>query len=283
VTEQAAVKVPPLPPSAAEARRLPIQTLDFTTLAAATHELQAWVPAKVEAVVQQECSTALRLRTPAQSGESRRPAPLACCGHWLDADCPGPNPLFPLRSLLAGWLYLCYHARYAYLGTGEAPARGSAADLFSFAQQLQAALRGLVLTAASMPSPYERVVKLAFAQRPGDPVVCQLVFECAGYSNLLLVAPDDTVLAAAHQVRGSLASCPWQHDRLGCAFLYMQAWCLCSHTGRTPLPSGGPAHVVGAGGEGGLALGAAARPHRHQPRRVRRPGGVAGRAVPPGS
>ena len=87
------------------------------------------------------------------------------------------------------------------MGLGEAPPRGSAAELFSFGAQLQAALRGLVLTQVYLPTPFERVLKLAFAQRPGEPPSMQLVYECmARYSNLLLVGPDDTVLCAAHQV-----------------------------------------------------------------------------------
>jgi predicted ribosome quality control (RQC) complex YloA/Tae2 family protein len=87
------------------------------------------------------------------------------------------------------------------VGLGEAPHRGSAAELFSFGAQLQAALRGLVLTQVYLPTPFERVLKLAFAQRPGEAPTMQLVYECmARYSNLLLVGPDDTVLCAAHQV-----------------------------------------------------------------------------------
>ena len=85
--------------------------------------------------------------------------------------------------------------------SSDPPARGSAAELYTFGAQLQAALRGLVLTGVSLPTPFERVLKLAFAQRPGEPAACQLVYECmARYSNLLLVGPDDIVLAAAHQV-----------------------------------------------------------------------------------
>jgi predicted ribosome quality control (RQC) complex YloA/Tae2 family protein len=50
-----------------------VQTFDYTTLAAVTAELQAWVPAKVEAVVQQDTGTALRLRTVADTGASTAP------------------------------------------------------------------------------------------------------------------------------------------------------------------------------------------------------------------
>ncbi|PRW59758.1 ferrous iron transporter A [Chlorella sorokiniana] len=148
-------------------------TFDYTTLAAATADLQAWVPAKVEGVVQQEHATALRLRTATESG----------------------------------WLWLSYHARTAHVGVGDGPARGAAAELYTFGSQLQATLRGLVLTRIWMPTPYERVLKLAFAQRPGEPPAAELVYECmARYSNLLLVGPDSTVLAAAHQVGQRMSS-----------------------------------------------------------------------------
>ncbi len=104
---------------AAEAAAPQLQTFDFTTLAAATAELQAWVPAKVEGVVQQEHATALRLRTSTESG----------------------------------WLWLSYHARIAHVGIGDGPARGAAAELYTFGSQLQATLRGLVLTRIWMPTP----------------------------------------------------------------------------------------------------------------------------------
>lgn len=101
----------------------------------------------------------------------------------------------------AAWLHLDWHARYAHVGLGGAPTRGAAAELYSFGAQLGASLRGLVLTRAWLPTPYERVLRLAFAQRPGEPPAAELVYECmARYSNLLLLGPEETVLAAAHQV-----------------------------------------------------------------------------------
>lgn len=58
---------PATPPATAPAARQ--QTFDYTALAAAAAELQEqWVPAKVEGVVQQEACTALRLRTPTDTG-----------------------------------------------------------------------------------------------------------------------------------------------------------------------------------------------------------------------
>ena len=107
-------------PAAAGAAAAPhLQTFDYTALVAATAELQSWVPAQVEGVVQQEHATALRLRTATESG----------------------------------WLWLSYHARTAHVGIGDGPARGAAAEMYSFGPQLQAALRGLVLTRVWMPTP----------------------------------------------------------------------------------------------------------------------------------
>lgn len=78
---QQAAASPALPPAASPtvtsggpAPPLAPVSFDYTTLVAATAELQAWVPAKVEAVVQQEAGTALRLRTVADSGAAARMA-----------------------------------------------------------------------------------------------------------------------------------------------------------------------------------------------------------------
>lgn len=65
-TAEAAAAAPAARPNPAPAPA--VQTFDYTALVAATAELQAWVPAKVEAVVQQENGAALRLRTLADSG-----------------------------------------------------------------------------------------------------------------------------------------------------------------------------------------------------------------------
>ncbi|KAL4458209.1 hypothetical protein ABPG75_013074 [Micractinium tetrahymenae] len=171
---KAAVAAEPAPAGPAPAAPpAAIQTFDYTALAAATAELQAWVPAKVEAVMQQESGAALRLRTLADSA----------------------------------WLHLDWHARYAHVGLGGAPPRGAAAELYSFGAQLGSSLRGLVLTRAWLPTPYERVLRLAFAQRPGEAPAAELVYECmARYSNLLLLGPGETVLAAAHQVGQRMSS-----------------------------------------------------------------------------
>lgn len=76
--EQAAKQAPPTTPSSSGPPPTALQSFDFITLAAATAELQAWVPAKIEAVMQQETGTALRLRTAADTGEAG-----GCCGLLL--------------------------------------------------------------------------------------------------------------------------------------------------------------------------------------------------------
>lgn len=118
-----AASAAPAPPAAAscaaQAAAPHLQTFDYTAMVAATAELQSWVPAKVEGVVQQEHATALRLRTATETG----------------------------------WLWLSYHARTAHVGIGDGPARGAAAELYTFGSQLQATLRGLVLTRIWMPTP----------------------------------------------------------------------------------------------------------------------------------
>lgn len=84
-TAKAAVAAEPAAASGTVAAAAPaVQTFDYTALAAATVELQAWVPAKVEAVVQQENGAALRLRTLADSG--------GCPNAGLSSY-PGPRPI----------------------------------------------------------------------------------------------------------------------------------------------------------------------------------------------
>ncbi|PSC69693.1 Fibronectin-binding A domain [Micractinium conductrix] len=172
----------PTPPS-----QQSVQSFDYTALVAASAELQAWVPAKVEAVVQHaESGAALRLRTLAGSA----------------------------------WLHLSWHARYAHVGLGDAPPpRGAAAELYGFGAQLSSTLRGLVLTRVWLPTPYERVLRLAFAQRAGEAEQpeAELVYECmARYSNLLLLGPGGAVAAAAHQVGQRMSSV--RHVQVGAAW-----------------------------------------------------------------
>ena len=86
-TAAAAVRPPPptsQPAPSSSAAAAGIQTFDYTTLVAAAAELQAWVPAKVEAVVQQDMGTALRLRTVTDNGELHA----VCGGNVLGSALP---------------------------------------------------------------------------------------------------------------------------------------------------------------------------------------------------
>ncbi len=144
-----------------------MQPVDFTTLAAACAELRRdWLPARLEAVYQRDRFTVcLSLRT-----LQRR-----------------------------GWLTLSWHPQAARLHLGDRPPRDP--DTFTFSQQLLHQLKGLALVAFAEGAPWERVVDLQFAARPGDPVRWHLYAEVMGkYSNAVLTQADGTIVTAAHQV-----------------------------------------------------------------------------------
>ncbi|MCU0533314.1 MAG: NFACT family protein, partial [Hydrococcus sp. Prado102] len=112
-----------------------MQSVDFTTLTAACAELRTqWLPARIEQVYQRDRYTiALALRT-------------------LDR---------------RGWLTLCWHPQAARICLGDAPPRTP--DTFTFSDQLRHQLNGYALIAIDAIAPWERVVDLQFAKRPGDP------------------------------------------------------------------------------------------------------------------
>lgn len=144
-----------------------MQPVDFTTLTAACAELRSlWLPARLEQVYQSDRYTiALALRT-------------------LDQ---------------RGWLTLSWHPQAARIGIGDPPPRTP--DTFTFSQQLRHQLGGLALVAIEWIAPWERVVDLQFARRPGEPALWHLYVEIMGnYSNVILVNQDNVVITAAHQV-----------------------------------------------------------------------------------
>jgi predicted ribosome quality control (RQC) complex YloA/Tae2 family protein len=144
-----------------------MQPVDFTTLMAVCAELRRdWLPARCEQVVQRDVTTlAIALRT--LSGRS--------------------------------WLTLSWHPQGARLHMGHAPPR--LPDTFTFSQQLKHQLNGLALVAIATIAPWERVVDLQFARRPGDPVQWHLYVEIMGkYSNVMLVNDRQQIVTAAHQV-----------------------------------------------------------------------------------
>ncbi|WP_448561598.1 Rqc2 family fibronectin-binding protein [Trichothermofontia sp.] len=144
-----------------------MQAIDFTTLAAACWELRRdWVPARLETVYQRDRYTILlALRT-------------------LD------------RRV---WLSLSWHPQAARLCLSQPPPRTP--DTFTFSEQLRHQLSGLALVDLVTIAPWERVIDLQFARRPGDAIVWHLYGEIMNkYSNVLLVNAENIIVTAAHQV-----------------------------------------------------------------------------------
>jgi len=116
---------------------------------------------------------------------------------------PDPHTVeLGLRSLEGSlWLQLSWLAEAPRLLAIPPPERlGEGSTL---AQQLQHGLRGLALVALEQP-PWERVVELGFAPRPGEAVERSLVLELMGrHSNLFLLDPERRVIALGRQVRAA--------------------------------------------------------------------------------
>jgi predicted ribosome quality control (RQC) complex YloA/Tae2 family protein len=150
-----------------------MQSVDFTTLTAACAELRTqWLPARIEQVYQRDRYTiALALRT-----IDRR-----------------------------GWLTLCWHPQAARICLGDAPPRTP--DTFTFSDQLRHQLNGYALIAINAIAPWERVVDLQFAKRPGDPPQWHLYVEIMGkYSNVILTEANNQIVTVAHQVTANQSS-----------------------------------------------------------------------------
>jgi predicted ribosome quality control (RQC) complex YloA/Tae2 family protein len=150
-----------------------VQPVDLTTLTAACSELRAqWLPARLEQVYQRDRFTvSLALRTMNQRG-------------WID---------------------LSWHTVAARICVGAPPPR--IPDTFTFSQQLRHQLSGLALVSIAPISPWERVIDLQFAKRPGEPALWHLYAEIIGkYSNVILTAQDNLVVTCAHQVSAKQSS-----------------------------------------------------------------------------
>lgn len=144
-----------------------MQAVDFTTLTAACQELRRdWVPARLETVYQRDRYTML----------------------------------LALRTLdRRGWLCVSWHPQAARLCLSQPPPRTP--DTFTFSEQLRHQLSGLALVDMVTIAPWERVIDLQFARRPGDAIVWHLYCEIMNkYSNVLLVNGENTIVTAAHQV-----------------------------------------------------------------------------------
>ena len=144
-----------------------MQPLDFTALTAACSEIRTnWLPARTEQVYQRDRFTiAIALRTLKQRG-------------WLD---------------------ISWHPQAAHICISEPPPRHP--DTFTFSQQLRHQLGGLALVAIEAISPWERVIDLQFAPRPGESALYHLYAEIMGkYSNVILTDASNEIITAAHQV-----------------------------------------------------------------------------------
>ena len=144
-----------------------MQTVDYTTLAAACAELRDdWIPARTEQVYQQDKYTvALALRTL----EGR------------------------------GWLTLCWHPQAARICLGDSPPR--IPDTYTFSDQLRHQLRGFALIDIKAIASWERVINLQFAKRPGENPIWHLYVEIMGkYSNVILTDANNQIITVAHQV-----------------------------------------------------------------------------------
>ena len=144
-----------------------MQPVDYTTLIASLWELRRdWLPARLEQVFQRDRFT------------------VYLCLRTIDR---------------RGWLGISWHPQAARLCVGAAPPKEP--DTFTFSQQLLHQLKGLALVSFAEVAPWERVVDLQFARRPGDPPLWHLYVEIMGkYSNAILTTADGTIVTAAHQV-----------------------------------------------------------------------------------
>ncbi len=126
--------------------------------------------------------------------------------HWLPARLEQVYQIdrhtiaLALRTLdRRGWLTLSWHPQAARMCMGDPPPR--LPDTFTFSQQLRHQLGSLALVAIVPLSPWERVIDLQFARRPGDSALWHLYVEVMGnYSNVILTNQEDVIVTAAHQV-----------------------------------------------------------------------------------
>ncbi len=150
-----------------------MQAVDFTTLTAACVELQqSWIPARTEQVYQRDRYTiSLALRTLSQRG----------------------------------WLTISWHPQAARVCLDRPPPRTP--DTFTFSDQLRHQLGGFALIAVEAIAPWERVLDLQFAKRPGEDPLWHLYLEIMGkYSNVVLTDAGNQIVTVAHQVTAAQSS-----------------------------------------------------------------------------
>ena len=150
-----------------------MQPVDYTTLMASCAELNRdWIPSRIEQVYQRDRFTiSLALRT-------------------LEA-----KP----------WLTICWHPEAARINLGDPPPRTK--DTFTFSDQLRHQLKGLALTGVVAIAPWERVIDLQFAQRPGEEPLWHLYVEIMGkHSNVILTDSSQQIVTPARQISSTQSS-----------------------------------------------------------------------------
>lgn len=150
-----------------------MQAVDYTTLMASCAELNRdWIPSKIEQVYQRDRFTiSLALRT------------------------------FNARP----WLTICWHPEAARINIGDPPPRVK--DTFTFSDQLRHQLNGLALINIKAIAPWERVLDLQFAQRPGEKPLWHLFVEIMGkYSNVILTDAEQQIITPARQISSAQSS-----------------------------------------------------------------------------
>ena len=150
-----------------------MQTFDFTTLSAVCSDIRAnWLPSRLEQVYQRSRHTiAIALRT--------------------------------LKG--RGWLEVSWHPQAARIHIGSPPPR--LPDTFTFSQQLVHQLGGLALVTIETIAPWERVVDLQFARRPGEQALYHLYVEIMGkYSNAILTDAKNLIITVARQINAQKSS-----------------------------------------------------------------------------
>ena len=150
-----------------------MQPVDYTTLMASCEELNRdWVPSRLEQVYQRDRFT-------------------ICLA---------------LRTLQAKpWLTICWHPEAARINIGDPPPRIK--DTFTFSDQLRHQLNGLALTSIKAIAPWERVLDLQFARRPGEAPLWHLYVEIMGkYSNVILTDAREQIIAPARQISTAQSS-----------------------------------------------------------------------------
>jgi predicted ribosome quality control (RQC) complex YloA/Tae2 family protein len=150
-----------------------MQPVDYTTLVASCSELNRdWIPSRIEQVYQSDRFTiSLALRT--------------------------------LKA--KPWLTICWHPEAARINLGNPPPRIK--DTFTFSDQLRHQLKGLALTEIKAIAPWERVIDLQFAQRPGEEPLWHLYVEIMGkYSNVILTDGAQQIVTPARQISATQSS-----------------------------------------------------------------------------